>query len=140
MHAASKERTVPKVITYGTFDTLHFGHISLLQRAKSFGVHLTVALSTDEFHAEKGKKSHFSYEERKGFLEAIRYVDIVIPEQTWGQKNDDIINNDIDIFVMGSDWDGHFDELRTICKVHYLERTPAISSTLIKANMRHLDV
>lgn len=124
-----------KVITYGTFDTIHFGHISLLQRAKSLGTHLTVGLSTDEFNKEKGKRSYFSYAERKEFLEAIRYVDSVIPEQNWAQKADDIADNGIDILTMGDDWKGKFDSLRTVCSVHYLDRTPEISSTLIKANL-----
>lgn len=124
-----------KVITYGTFDTLHFGHIRLLERAKSLGDYLIVGLSTDEFNAGKGKTSHFSFAERKTFLEAIRYVDEVIPEQNWEQKAQDVLTHQIDIFTMGDDWKGEFDFLTEFCKVHYLDRTPAISSTLIKANM-----
>lgn len=124
-----------KVITYGTFDTLHFGHIRLLERAKSLGDYLIVGLSSDEFNAGKGKRSHFCYEERKAFLEAIRYVDEVIPEHTWEQKSQDVLRHQVDIFTMGDDWAGEFDFLQDHCTVHYLSRTPAISSTLIKANM-----
>lgn len=124
-----------KVITYGTFDTLHFGHIRLLERAKNLGDYLIVGLSSDEFNARKGKTSHFNYAERKAFLEAIRYVDQVIPEHTWDQKPQDMIDHQIDIFTMGDDWSGQFDFLNTSCEVHYLSRTPAISSTLIKANV-----
>jgi len=124
-----------KVITYGTFDTLHFGHIRLLERAKSLGDYLIVALSSDEFNAGKGKQSHFTYDERKAFLEAIRYVDLVIPEHNWDQKVQDVIDHQVDIFTMGDDWAGEFDFLKAHCDVHYLTRTPAISSTLIKANI-----
>ncbi|MFT5066460.1 MAG: glycerol-3-phosphate cytidylyltransferase [Reinekea sp.] len=124
-----------KVITYGTFDTIHFGHISLLQRAKKLGTHLTVGLSTDEFNKEKGKQSYFSYDQRKEFLEAIRYVDLVIPERDWRQKANDIAEHNIDILTMGDDWRGKFDSLGTVCTIHYLDRTPEISSTLIKANL-----
>jgi len=127
---------VRKVITYGTFDTIHFGHISLLQRAKSLGTHLIVGLSTDEFNKKKGKDSYFSYDQRKEFLEAIRYVDTVIPEGDWSQKADDIVTHQVDILTMGDDWKGKFDVLGDICTVHYLDRTPEISSTLIKANLR----
>lgn len=128
-----------KIITYGTFDTLHFGHIILLQRAKSLGDYLIVGLSTDEFNAGKGKTSHFNYDERKAFLEAIRFVDEVIPEQDWKQKSRDVVTHQIDTFTMGDDWAGEFDFLSEFCNVHYLSRTPAISSTLIKANMTKSD-
>ena len=124
-----------KVITYGTFDTLHFGHIRLLERAKSLGDYLVVGLSSDEFNAGKGKTSHFTYAERKAFLEAIRFVDEVIPEHNWEQKPRDVIDHQIDIFTMGDDWEGEFDFLSRYCEVQYLSRTPAISSTLIKANI-----
>lgn len=125
-----------KIITYGTFDTLHFGHIRLLERAKSLGNILIVGLSTDEFNASKGKQSHFSFEERKKYLEAIRYVDQVIPEAHWEQKAHDVQSLGIDIFTMGDDWKGKFDFLSEYCEVHYLSRTPSISSTLIKANLK----
>lgn len=129
-----------KVITYGTFDTLHFGHISLLERAKSLGDYLVVGLSSDEFNAGKGKTSHFNYAERKAFLEAIRYVDEVIPEQSWDQKSQDVVDHKIDVFTMGDDWAGEFDFLSTFCDVQYLSRTPSISSTLIKANITNPSV
>ena len=117
-----------KVITYGTFDTFHYGHLELLRRAKQLGDHLTVALSTDEFNQNsKGKITKFNYEKRKEWLEGIKWVDEVIPEHSWDQKLDDL--KDFDIFVMGSDWKGHFDQLG--CR--YLSRTEEISSTKIKS-------
>lgn len=124
-----------KIITYGTYDTLHFGHIRLLERARALGDHLIVGLSTDEFNAQKGKQSHFDYATRRKYLEAIRYVDEIIPEDSWDQKEADIRVHGVDVFVMGDDWTGKFDTLATFCDVHYLGRTPAISSTLIKANV-----
>lgn len=126
-----------KVITYGTFDLLHYGHINLLQRAKALGDYLIVALSTDEFNSqEKGKKTYFSYVERKRLLEAIRYVDLVIPEKNWEQKIDDIKEFKADVFVIGNDWTGKFDFLKEYCEVCYLERTPEISTTKIKADLK----
>ncbi|MEK3772579.1 glycerol-3-phosphate cytidylyltransferase [Paenibacillus sp. FSL R5-0887] len=125
-----------KVITYGTFDLLHYGHILLFQRARALGDHLTVALSTDEFNTIKQKVAYFSYEERKMMLEAIKYVDEVIPEQCWEQKKLDIAKYNIDVFVMGDDWHGKFDELKPFCEVIYLERTPDISTTSIKTNLK----
>lgn len=122
-----------KVITYGTFDLLHYGHIELLRRAKELGDYLVVAISSDEFNALKGKTSHFDYEKRAEMLRAIRYVDEVIPENNWEQKQTDIIDHKIDVFVMGSDWRGKFDELAELCKVVYLERTPNISSTELRS-------
>ncbi|MDO3412076.1 glycerol-3-phosphate cytidylyltransferase [Saccharibacillus sp. CPCC 101409] len=122
-----------KVITYGTFDLLHYGHILLLERAKSLGTHLTVGLSTDEFNTAKGKQSYFSFELRRKLLSAISYVDEIIPEENWEQKNQDIVKNNIDVFVMGDDWLGKFDDLQ--CKVIYLPRTPDISSSGIKKNL-----
>lgn len=124
-----------RVITYGTYDLLHYGHINLLRRAKSLGDYLIVGLSTDEFNRVKGKKSYFSYEERKLLLESIRYVDLVIPEETWEQKIEDIKKYKIDIFVMGDDWKGKFDFLESYCKVIYLPRTPEISTTKIKTDL-----
>lgn len=124
-----------KVITYGTFDLLHYGHIELLRRAKALGDYLVVALSTDEFNNIKGKKSHLDYDARKEMLGAIKYVDAIIPEGNWGQKQHDIKENGIDIFVMGNDWEGHFDELKSHCEVVYLERTPKISSTLLREHI-----
>ena len=125
-----------KVITYGTFDLLHYGHINLLKRAKALGDYLVVALSTDEFNwNEKQKKCYFSYEERKSLLEAIRYVDLVIPEENWEQKKSDIKEFRIDTFVIGDDWKGKFDELSELCEVVYLPRTPEISTTQIKKEL-----
>jgi len=124
-----------RVITYGTFDLLHYGHINLLRRAKALGDYLIVALSTDEFNALKGKKSFFPYEKRKLLLEAIRYVDLVIPEENWNQKKSDIKEYHIDLFVMGDDWKGKFDELKDCCEVVYLPRTPEISTTEIKKTL-----
>lgn len=125
-----------RVITYGTFDMLHYGHINLLRRAKALGDYLIVGLSTDEFNwNEKGKKSYFTYEERKAMLEAIRYVDLVIPEQCWDQKTKDVERYHADVFVMGDDWKGKFDFLKDQCEVVYLPRTPEISSTKIKAEL-----
>ncbi|GAB5053098.1 glycerol-3-phosphate cytidylyltransferase [Pediococcus ethanolidurans] len=124
-----------KVITYGTFDLIHKGHIRLLKRAKALGDHLTVCVSTDEFNALKGKKAYTSYEDRKYILEAIRYVDEVIPETGWDQKIKDVQERDIDIFVMGDDWKGKFDFLKDYCKVVYLPRTEGISTTKIKRDL-----
>ena len=102
-----------KVITYGTYDLLHYGHVKLLQRAKALGDYLIVALSTDEFNwNEKQKKCYFSYEERKSLLEAIRYVDLVIPEESWEQKISDVKEFKVDTFVIGDDWEGKFDFLK----------------------------
>lgn len=129
------EVKVKKVITYGTFDLLHWGHINLLKRAKDLGDYLIVALSTDEFNNLKEKKSYHSYENRKFILESIRFVDEVIPEQNWEQKISDIQNNDVDIFVMGDDWKGHFDFLEEYCEVVYLPRTIGISTTKIKKDL-----
>lgn len=127
-----------RVITYGTFDLLHFGHINLLRRAKEQGDYLIVALSTDEFNwTEKKKKCYFSYEERKSLLEAVRYVDLVIPEENWEQKRTDIKAYHIDTFVMGDDWAGKFDFLREEgASVVYLPRTPEISTTQIKSDLK----
>ncbi len=125
-----------KVITYGTFDLLHYGHINLLKRAKELGDYLIVALSTDEFNwDEKQKKCYFTYEERKRLLEAIRYVDLVIPETCWQQKAEDVREFKVDIFVMGDDWEGKFDFLKEYCEVVYLPRTPEISTTQIKKDL-----
>ena len=125
-----------RVITYGTFDLLHYGHINLLKRAKQQGDYLIVALSTDEFNwNSKQKKNYFIYEVRKEMLEAIRYVDMVIPEENWEQKKTDVENYDIDVFVMGNDWEGKFDFLKDQCEVVYLPRTPEISTTKIKEDL-----
>ena len=118
-----------RVITYGSFDLLHYGHIELLRRAKEMGDYLIVALSTDEFSASKGKRAYFSFDLRKTMLEAIRYVDLVVPEQTWGQKSQDIDEYGIDVFVIGDDWIDTFNEqLEGRCEIVYLPRTPEIDS------------
>lgn len=126
-----------RVITYGTFDLLHYGHINLLQRARALGDYLVVALSTDEFNWDmKQKRCYFSYEERRRLLEAVRYVDLVIPEESWEQKRSDVRELRIDTFVMGDDWEGRFDFLRDEgCEVVYLPRTPEVSTTQIKADL-----
>ena len=126
-----------KVITYGTFDLLHYGHINLLRRAKSLGDYLVVGLSTDEFNnKEKNKECYFDYENRKSLLDAVRYVDLVIPEENWEQKVSDIKEFKIDTFVMGNDWEGKFDFLKDICEVVYLPRTKEISTTQIKKDLK----
>ncbi len=126
-----------RILTYGTFDLLHYGHIRLLQRAKALGDYLVVALSTDEFNEVKGKKAYHNYETRKKMLEAIRYVDLVIPEENWEQKISDVKDYHIDIVVMGSDWAGSdkFDYLKDYCEVVYLDRTEGISTTKIKKDL-----
>ena len=127
-----------KVITYGTFDMLHYGHINLLRRAKELGDYLVVVLSTDEFNWNmKQKKCYFTYEERKMVLEAIKYVDEVLPENNWEQKVTDVQENDIDVFVMGDDWEGKFDFLKEYCEVVYLPRTEGISTTQIKDDLNN---
>lgn len=124
-----------KVITYGTFDLLHVGHINILRRAKELGDYLIVVLSTDEFNAVKHKTAYHNYESRKTILEAIRYVDEVIPEYNWEQKIRDVVDNQVDVFVMGDDWKGEFDFLKDYCEVVYLPRTEGISTTKIKNDL-----
>ena len=124
------------MITYGTFDMLHYGHINLLRRARALGDYLIVALSSDSFNAIKNKQSFFHYEHRRQMLEAIRYVDLIIPENDWEQKREDIIKHNVNIFVMGNDREGKFDFLKDICEVVYLERTPEISTTRIKNHLK----
>lgn len=127
-----------RVITYGSFDLLHYGHINLLKRAKELGDYLIVCLSTDEFNErEKHKKAYFSYEKRKMLLEAVRYVDLVIPEEGWEQKITDIHEYHVDVFAMGDDWEGKFDFLKKEgVEVVYLPRTPEISTTQIKRDLK----
>lgn len=126
-----------RILTYGTFDLLHYGHIRLLKRAKELGDYLIVAVSTDEFNDIKGKKAYHDYETRKKMLEAIRYVDLVIPEENWEQKLNDVKEYKVDVVVMGSDWAGSdkFDYLKEYCEVVYLDRTEGISTTKIKNDL-----
>lgn len=126
-----------RILTYGTYDLLHYGHIRLLKRAKGLGDYLIVALSTDEFNATKGKKAYHNYETRKKMLEAIRYVDLVIPEENWDQKINDVKEYHVDVTVMGGDWEGNpkFEELREYCDVVYLPRTEGVSTSKIKRDL-----
>lgn len=121
-----------KVITYGTFDLFHYGHLRILKRAKALGDYLIVAVSTDEFNAIKGKKCTYPYEHRAKIVAAIKYVDEVIPEKRWEQKIEDVKKHQVDVFVMGDDWQGKFDFLKDYCQVVYLERTKDISTSEIK--------
>lgn len=126
-----------RVLTYGTFDLLHYGHIRLLKRAKELGDYLIVALSTDEFNSIKGKKAYHNYDTRKKMLEAIRYVDLVIPEENWEQKVNDVTKYNVDVVVMGNDWAGSdkFDYLKEYCEIVYLDRTEGISTSKIKEDL-----
>lgn len=126
-----------RIMTYGTFDLLHYGHINLLKRAKDLGDYLIVGLSTDEFNRNaKHKECYFSFEERKQLLEAVRYVDLVIPEESWDQKKRDVHKYCVDAFVIGDDWEGKFDFLKDEgIEVIYLSRTPEISTTRIKSDL-----
>ncbi|SIT70956.1 glycerol-3-phosphate cytidylyltransferase [Edaphobacillus lindanitolerans] len=121
-----------KVLTYGTYDLLHYGHMELLRRAKELGDTLYVGLSTDEFNSSKNKVSYFNFEQRKQMLKGVKYVDFIFEENDWEQKARDIEQYDIDILVMGSDWEGKFDYLSGLCEVIYLPRTEGVSSTKIK--------
>lgn len=123
------------ILTYGTFDLLHVGHIRLLERAKALGDYLIVGLSTDEFNEMKHKSSFLPFEQRKEILEAIKYVDLVIPETCWEQKVVDVQKHSVDVFVMGEDWEGEFDFLKDHCEVVYLRRTHDISTSILKAKL-----
>lgn len=126
-----------RVLTYGTFDLLHYGHINILKRARELGDYLIVALSTDEFNEIKGKAAYHDYETRKKMLEAIRYVDLVIPEKIWEQKLSDVKEYHADIVVMGDDWadSDKFDYLKEHCDLVFLGRTPGISTSKIKDDL-----
>ena len=124
------------VITYGTFDLIHRGHINILKKSKEMGDFLIVAISTDEFNQIKNKESYYSYEERKIIVEAIKYVDLVIAEENWDQKINDIKKYNVNIFIMGDDWEGKFDFLKDYCEVKYLARTEGISTTKIKNDLK----
>ena len=130
------DRKFTTVLTYGTFDLLHYGHLEILRRASQLGDKLVVGVSTDEFNEMKGKTCVLSYEKRKELLESLDYVDKVIPEEKWKQKAGDVQENDVDIFVMGSDWDGKFDELKAYCRVIYFPRTKGISTTKLKSILK----
>jgi glycerol-3-phosphate cytidylyltransferase len=121
------------VLTYGTFDLLHYGHLEILKRASLLGNKLIVGLSTDKFNEIKGKTCVLPYQKRKELIESIDYVDKVIPENNWDQKVTDIKGNNIDIFVIGDDWEGKFDELKDFCEVIYYPRTKGISSTKLRS-------
>ena len=124
-----------RVITYGTFDLLHYGHINLLRCAKELGDYLVVGLSVESFNDGKGKKCHFSFEHRKNLVESIRYVDLVIPEESWEQKISDVSRYHIDRFAIGDDWEGKFDFLKEHCEVFYIPRTPEVSTTTVKKSL-----
>lgn len=123
------------VLTYGTFDLFHYGHVRLLQRLAAMGSELIVGCSTDEFNALKGKKSVMSFEQRRTILESCRYVSRVIPEETWDQKRTDIVNYNVSVFAMGDDWVGAFDDLSDIAQVVYLPRTRDVSTTELRSKI-----
>lgn len=127
------------VLTYGTFDLFHVGHLRLIERLAAMGDRLVVGVSTDEFNAGKGKTSVVSYQDRADIVSSIKGVDLVIPENSWEQKRADIVEHEVDVFVMGDDWTGRFDELKELCEVVYLPRTKGISSTSIKQMLGGLD-
>ncbi|MCP1647233.1 adenylyltransferase/cytidyltransferase family protein [Pseudomonas nitroreducens] len=127
------------VLTYGTFDLFHNGHLKLLERLKSLGDQLIVGVSTDEFNAIKGKKTIIPFKDRIDIVRSIKFVDLAIPETDWDQKSRDIELYDVDILGMGHDWEGKFDNLKSICKVVYLPRTEGISSTKIKSSLSSFD-
>ena len=126
---------IKTVLTYGTYDLLHYGHLEILRKASLLGDKLIVGVSTDKFNEMKGKTCVVPYQKRKELLESLDYVDKVIPENNWDQKATDIQDNNIDTFVMGDDWEGKFDELKAFCKVIYYPRTKGISSTMLKSNL-----
>ena len=128
-----------RVITYGTFDLFHIGHLNLLKRAKALGDYLIVAVSSDEFNLQKGKVCKIKDTDRMQIVEAIKYVDQVIPETSWDQKIEDVKKYDVDVFVMGDDWKGKFDFLKDYCEVVYLPRTEGIASTQLKEELRNAE-
>ena len=131
-----KEMSGKTIITYGTFDMFHVGHLNLLKRLKEMGGRLIVAVSTDEFNLGKGKKTLIPYEQRAAIVSAISYVDLVIPEMTWEQKLEDVRTYDVDIFAIGDDWQGKFDFLKDLCEVVYVKRTKNISTTELKRSLK----
>lgn len=127
------------IITYGTFDLFHVGHVRLLKRLSELGDQLIVGVSSDEFNLSKGKNSFFSYGERAEIVRSCKYVTSVFPEHSWKQKREDIIKYKADIFAMGDDWEGKFDDLSNSCKIVYLPRTEYVSTTQIKNNLSKVD-
>lgn len=127
------------VLTYGTFDVLHRGHLNILKRAKALGDRLYIGLSSDEFNKLKNKQSVLSFDDRKSVLECLEFVDFVFPEDNWEQKISDVAKYEIDIFVMGDDWEGKFDFLSEHCSVVYLPRTPGISTTMLKEKVVNMN-
>lgn len=131
---------MPKtILTYGTFDLLHAGHLNLFERLRKMGDRLIVGVSTDEFNAGKGKRTLIPYADRARLVGALACVDLVVPEERWEQKANDVVKYDVDVFGMGSDWTGEFDELKEYCEVVYLSRTDGISSSQIKSMLSQLD-
>lgn len=126
------------VITYGTFDMFHIGHVNLLRRARELGDRLIVGVSTDEFNLVKGKKTLMPFEQRSEIIKSIRYVDGVFPEESWEQKVEDFRRFMVDVFVMGEDWCGHFDDFSKLCEVVYLERTENVSTSLLKQSLSEI--
>ncbi|MFX1766408.1 adenylyltransferase/cytidyltransferase family protein [Paraburkholderia sp. A1RI-2L] len=124
------------VITYGTFDLFHIGHLKLLTRLRALGDRLVVGVSTDEFNAVKGKRTTIPYIDRAAIVAALSVVDAVFPEDNWDQKRTDIARFGAHVFGMGDDWKGRFDDLGDICEVVYLPRTPDVSTTEIRAQVR----
>lgn len=127
------------ILTYGTFDLFHNGHLKLLSRLKSLGDKLIVGVSTDEFNARKGKKTIIPFHDRIEIVKSIKYVDLAIPETDWDQKSRDIEFYDVDILGMGHDWEGKFNDLNSKCEIVYLPRTEGISSTKIKNSLSSFD-
>lgn len=124
------------VLTYGTFDLFHIGHLNLLRNLKSMGTRLIVGVSTDEFNELKGKKTVVPFRHRVEIVAGTRYVDLVIPESSWDQKRRDIVEHGVGIFAMGNDWAGKFDDLADLCEVVYLPRTKDVSTTELKQLVR----
>jgi glycerol-3-phosphate cytidylyltransferase len=123
------------VITYGTFDLFHVGHVRLLNRARALGDRLIVGVSTDDFNLSKGKRAVVPFAERREIVGSLRCVDLVIPEHDWEQKESDIRSHGVSIFVMGEDWAGEFDHLLAYCEVEYLSRTEGVSTTILRESI-----